>query len=232
MVGNAAIQIVTDSFSPANQSILYLNVHEDEQTSVQAATKHLQAVGGTLIRLQHSGGRNIGFEFGNRNYLFDPNRIFTSTGRKDNLNKLSHFDAKADSIISGFANIILQPVLQAAIVVALHNNTNNNFSILSFKKGGKEAKNASRLYINPKMDVDDFVLTTETTIFNFLKRKQISVVLQNNKHCIDDGSLSVYCGKKGIPYVNIEAQDVHEAEQLNIINTLAPLLQLYKGSGK
>jgi hypothetical protein len=232
LVGDAPVKMITDSFLSQNPKILFLNLHEDESTSVAAATAHLQIVGGKLIRLQHIGDRNIRFSFQGKNYLFDPNRIFTSAGRKDNLNKLSYFNATADSIIADFANIVLQPVHQAKLVVALHNNTNNNFSILSFKKGGKEAKNASKLYINPKMDVDDFVLTTELTVFSFLKKKNINVVLQNNRNCVDDGSLSVYCGKRGIPYINIEAQDGHLDTQIQIIRTLAPLLNRYNEADK
>jgi hypothetical protein len=33
----------------------------------------------------------------------------------------------------------------------------------------------------------------------------------------DDGSLSVYCGKLGIPYVNVEAQHGHLVRQLKML---------------
>jgi len=226
-IGNDSVQIITDTFPTLNASIVFVNLHENEQTSVNAAKKFLMKEGGIMIRLQQSGNRNIGFRFNNKNYVFDPNRIFTAAGRKDNLNKLSFYDNKADSMLQAFANEILQPLSQYKLIVALHNNTNNNFSINSFKKGGKEAKNAKKVYTNAAMDADDFVLTTEAAVYNFLKQQQINVVLQNNEACDDDGSLSVYCGRNNIPYINIEAEIGHEAVQEKIISLLAPLFKVY-----
>jgi hypothetical protein len=77
------------------------------------------------------------------------------------------------------------------------------------------------------MDADDFVYTTEEKIFDYLKEKKINVVLQDNIHCVDDGSLSVYCGKHHIPYINIESQEGHRRPQLEIIDALNEMIQSY-----
>ena len=46
------------------------------------------------------------------------------------------------------------------------------------------------------------------------------MILQDNENCIDDGSLSVYCGKRNIPYANVEAEDGHLTEQIFLISEL------------
>jgi hypothetical protein len=77
------------------------------------------------------------------------------------------------------------------------------------------------------MDADDFVLTTDEKIFNHLKSKNINAVLQSHKVTTDDGSLSIYCSKKKIPYINIEAQHGHTAEQLRMLNALTSIINEY-----
>lgn len=50
---------------------------------------------------------------------------------------------------------------------------------------------------------------TDHKILHALIVGQYNVVLQANETMTDDGSLSVYCAKLGIPYVNVEAQYGH-----------------------
>ena len=44
----------------------------------------------------------------------------------------------------------------------------------------------------------------------------------------DDGSLSVYCGMKKIPYINVEAQRGHLQEQIAMLKELQNLLPSYQ----
>src|SRR5687767_2169364 len=54
-----------------------VNVHDDEQESVDAAVKVLEKQGGRLIELMHSGKRRIVYTVNGNQYSIDPNRIFS-----------------------------------------------------------------------------------------------------------------------------------------------------------
>jgi hypothetical protein len=60
-----------------------------------------------------------------------------------------------------------------------------------------------------------------------LKKKKINAVLQTHKTSTDDGSLAIYCSKKKIPYINIEAQQGHLEEQMDMLNALTGIIQQY-----
>lgn len=59
---------------------LYFNMHDDENTSVDATKEILKKYGGTLYELVHSGNRNIEFYVDSVRYEIDPNRIYTDAG--------------------------------------------------------------------------------------------------------------------------------------------------------
>jgi hypothetical protein len=227
-LGETKVQLLSTCFVPCNGKVLFLNVHENENTSVKAAMEFIPALGGSMFRLQHSGDRNISFKLDNKKYVVDPNRIYTSVGLKASLEKNSTYSKEAADVVQVLANQILQVVTNYKLVIALHNNTNKNFSILDYKKGGSEAMNTASLYINPEMDEDDFILTTERSIYHHLKARKINVILQDNKRAIDDGSLSVYAGKKKLAYINIEAQEGHRAEQLRLLNAVQEIIAKYQ----
>ena len=109
---------------------------------------------------------------------------------------------------------------EAEHIVALHNNTNANYSISSYLNGGSEYGNAAKIYINKKEDADDFIFTTDENIFRACKKLKLNVALQDNVHCFDDGSLSVYCGRRNISYTNIEAEHGHLQKQMEMILAL------------
>lgn len=226
-LGNTTMKVVTTCYIPCSSKVLFLNVHENERTSVKAASDYLIDNGGTIVHLQHSGERNLTFMLNDTTYIVDPNRMYSKKGLQASLNNLSTYNANADSAIQTVADKILQLVDENNLVVALHNNTDKNFSIADYKKGGAEAKNAALLYINPAMDADDFILTTERSIYQQIKDKKISVVLQDNKRVIDDGSLSVYAGKNKKPYINIEAQEGHRDEQLRMLEAISDIIKDY-----
>ena len=103
------------------------------------------------------------------------------------------------------------------MIISVHNNTPSNFSISSYKKGGEFEGEASRVYINRKMDEDDFVFTTDENIFDKCKKQKLNAVLQDNVRRTDDGSLSVYCSNVKLSYVNIEAEFGHADQQLKML---------------
>ena len=215
-----------DTIASPNK-IGFIHLHANETTALHAGYVYLQNKHATLLSLQPQPERFVYFNSDTGVYRFDPNRVFSLAGRKTNLAKLAAYHNRSEKVTARFAGFVWQQVQRFKLVVALHNNTDEKYSIKSYAAGGEEYANTKRYYINPEMDIDDFVLTTEERIFLYLKKQQISVVLQA-KHAKDDGSLSIACARKGIPYINIEAQEDHFDEQLRILNALTPILQRYR----
>ncbi len=228
-LNDSTVYLLAYRFDTANAASKtgFVHLHANETTALQAGYVYLQNQRAVLLSLQPQPQRFVYFNSDTGVYRFDPNRIFSLAGRKANLGKLSAYHARSEKHTAGFARFIWKQVQYFKLVVALHNNTNDKYSIKTYAAGGEEAANAQRCYINPDMDLDDFVLTTEERVFRHLKKQRINVVLQV-KHAKDDGSLSVACARKGIAYINVEAQDDHFDEQLRMLNALTPVLQRYQ----
>ncbi len=216
-IGNTTVSIQTTDYG--STKAIFINVHSNETTSVEATTDYLQDKSGTLIELKHDTTRLISFEFKGRMIQFDPNRIFTKKGRVTNLRLLNgKTPAGTEDEVDDFAEEVIDKIKKARIIIAVHNNTDGRpLSVNSFKEK----------YVNRDMDADDFILTTEKKIFDQLKKKKINAVLQTVKTSTDDGSLAIYCSKKKIPYINIEAQEGHKTEQLKMLNALTEIINQY-----
>lgn len=211
-------------YYPHSTSVSFINLHDDENTSVEAGLDFLSKYGGSLLQLQHSGKRRFRFTVNKDTFSFDPNRIFSYPGIIATLEKGNGYNEEAVSEVKKIADsILLNYVDKKKLVIALHNNTERGLSILSYKKGGFEFKNAARLYINRFMNPHDFMLTTDSYIFHYLKRKKINAVLQRHNPS-DDGSLSVYAARKRIPYINVEALHGHLDEQIRMLEAINDFL--------
>ena len=79
--------------------------------------------------------------------------------------------------------------------------------------------------VNGGRDEDEFFYVTQKSYFSALKARGFNVVLQNNKTTEDDGSLSIYCGKRNLKYINIEAQHTHLAEQGEMLQAVYEILK-------
>lgn len=203
-----------------------INVHENEHTSVTA----LQSSSGfkvcRLLYLHQYGKRNIAYSFNSTDtFYFDPNRIFTPLGIRNTLETNSHYHDSAAKYAQQIADTILQWLQPASFIIALHNNSDMNYSVLSYKRKGMYAVDAARYYINPLMDTDDFIFTTDEQLYKWLRRKNINTVLQNNARVTDDGSLSVYYKDKKVTYVNIEAEHGHLTQQIEMTEAIFVYLQ-------
>jgi hypothetical protein len=65
---------------------------------------------------------------------------------------------------------------------------------MEYAAGNKRSADSKKVYINTEQDADDFFLTTDNNLYEKLADKGFNTILQDNKNCTDDGSLSVYCG--------------------------------------
>lgn len=228
IIGETTVRLQQETFSWQQKGIYFLNLHSNETTSIEAAEEYLANQSGSLLQLMHDEGRYISFKLGEGDYKIDPNRIFTLHGRMETLKKNATYTLAAEKETAKLADSILSFLANPTLMIAMHNNTDGDFSIKSYGKGKTESINAAAVYINPLMDMDDFVYTTELRIYRYLKLKKINVVLQKTKGFKDDGSLGVYCGFKHIPYINVEAQEGHKEEQLQMLYALTEIVAYYE----
>jgi hypothetical protein len=113
---------------------------------------------------------------------------------------------------------------RADAVIALHNNTPGMYSALSYAAKGNLARDAEDVFIRDGSDPDNFFFVTERLVFEALKRRGYNAVLQDNRRVTDDGSLSVYCGRANVRYVNVEAEHGNLKEQTQMILDLKTIL--------
>jgi len=187
--------------------VVFINLHDDETTSVDAAKRVLEEYGGLLIEVENNVQRNIRFKLGRHFFTIDPNTIFSEEGIKKSLEQLGRTSAKAVDEVEKLGQRIIQLIpAKTTCIISLHNNTPDLFSIIEYTAGNKKSVDSKKVYINTEQDVDDFFLTTDNNLYEKLADKGFNSILQDNKNCTDDGSLSVYCGRKNIRYVNCETE--------------------------
>jgi len=223
-LGETEIRVATTE--KKGSRYVYVNLHDDENTSVEAGLEALKLSGGRLVELRHNGQRNVTFTLRGKEYRVDPNRIFTLAGVRTTLEKQSRYTEDAARAVGQFAEELLAVyrIGRVDAVIALHNNTEGAYSALSYAAGGDLVRDAEAVYIRDGGDPDDFFFVTEQPVFDALKRRGYTVVLQDNRRVTDDGSLSVYCGKANVRYINVEAKHGHLKEQTRMILDLKALL--------
>jgi hypothetical protein len=205
--------------------ITFFNMHDNENTAVEASKMVLAKNEGRFIQLLAQGNRLIEFPLKGRTYTFDPNRIFTPMGIEKTLKKYGAFSPEAQAEIATFASKLIDLVAPGSrIIIAVHNNTPGQYSINSYASGGSDAKEAAEVYINHNQDPDDFYYVTEKALFSAIKNGGHNVILQNEATVTDDGSLSVYCGRKGIRYVNVETEHGHLDPQVKMLKFILSVL--------
>lgn len=201
-------------------SLVFLCLHDNERTASAAASTVLQERGGLLISIDNGEERYIDFKLSGRNYRFDPNRIFTPAGIRQTLGLFHSYNARAEKEVKEFSRFLLGLLPDSGLLIAVHNNTDRNYSINDYIPGGRLNNDALDAYRNEAMDEDDFVFTTDPYLYRFYADAGINAVLQNNRQATDDGSLSIYYGRENKGYTNIEAEYGHLEEQLRMIKML------------
>ena len=223
--GTVTVRVRIDGRQPG---LLHaLNLHDDESTSVEAAAEVIARRGGRVVEVVHSGDRNVTFSVGGRSYEADPNRMFTEAGRARTLGALSSNDPAAEAALEAFADSVLAlyTAVRPDVVVTLHNNTPDNYSARSYEPGAQYASDAAAVTVHPGSDPDDFFFVTDRALYDALVGEGFNAVLQDNDAATDDGSLSVWAAREGVPYVNVEAQHGHRAEQAAMIDALVGVLE-------
>jgi len=209
--------------SASRPGLRYLNLHQNEQTSVAAASALLQHQPGTLIELHAGGGRLVTFRAGWRPFAFDPNRIFTDAGLRATLRQHGSDTPLARAAVHGLRDAVLALLTPEPLdlpVVALHNNSAGRYSVRAYAAGGAHAQDAQAVAINPALSPQAFFLVTRRSLFDALRARGFNVVLQS-EHPADDGSLAVWFQQQGRAYVNVEALHGHAAVQQRMLAAVA-----------
>jgi hypothetical protein len=224
-LGESPLQLKVTRYGEYSDLVM-INLHDDEFTSVIAAKKFLETEGGILITIENNNKRNIRFRLMNRFYSFDPNRMFSREGIIQSLTEQGRSSNSAVDQVERFAMRVIQLLPEnPACIIALHNNTDGDFSVNSYTAGNKRSTEAKAVYTNPSQDPDDLFLTTDPFLYNQLAEKKYNVILQDNRNAKKDGSLSVYCGEKGIRYMNCETEHGKTAQYLEMIMTASRFLE-------
>lgn len=225
MLGNKKIFIKIIRFGTNARTVL-INLHHNENTSLEAAKMVLGKKGGVLINIENDNERFIEFRQNSRSFRFDPNRIFTDAGIKLDLKKQNDYStANAVKAVRKFARFIRSVIPSSATtVIALHNNDDGNLSIASYLPGNEYGRDASLVHREAGHDPDNFFFTTNAGLYRGLSRKGYNVVLQHNRKATDDGSLSVYYGRKRKSYVNVEAETGQLEEQQQMLDVLISII--------
>lgn len=217
-LGISSVTIAT--YGHSGRGYTYIHLHQNESTSLMAAKRIIAQNGGKIISLRYRGGRLISFRLHGRRYTFDPNRIFTKRGIRLTLQRYGTYSASAFHAVQQFSKQILH-LLSKKLIIALHNNS-KRYSILLYKAGQRYAHDVSRIYINPNQNPSNFFFVTNARTFNYLRQKGFNVLLQH-PHATNDGSLSVYAARHGIPYINVEAEHGHLHHQIKMLKALQGL---------
>lgn len=187
--------------------IICINLHSNEDASVKGAMTVLEKYGGTLIKIENNRQRVIRFRLKGVTYSFDPNRIFSAAGIEQTLRENSRFNEAAAAEIEKFATHLLSMIGDSTpCVVALHNNTENAYSVRTYLEGGNRQTDAKAVYANEEQDVDDIVFTTDSLLYQRMAEYGYNSIWQDNINAKKDGSLSIYFGEAGRRYINIETQ--------------------------
>jgi hypothetical protein len=189
------------------KNIVCINLHDNETTSVEAARSVLELKGGTLIKIENNKQRVVHFKLRGITYGFDPNGIFSKAGIEKTLKENSSTNALAIQEIEKFAQRLLQLIPgNTSCMVALHNNTDDDYSVTTYLSGNERQHDAKAVYRASMQDVDDIVFTTDSLLYIKMADNGYNSIWQDNVNVRKDGSLSVYCGEKGKRYINIETE--------------------------
>ncbi len=217
-LGDRKLPIIISRYGNAS-GIVMINLHDNEVTSVKAAKAWLEEHGGTMIKFQNNNQRTIRFHFRGQRYEFDPNRIFSREGIMASLREQGRITEPAVQEVEKFAERLLMLLPEHySWLIALHNNTEGMFSVTSYLPGHEREQDARMVTAQPGQDEDDIFLTTDSLLYSQLAEQGFNSIWQHNERVKKDGSLSVYCGQRGIRYLNCETQHGKTSQYLQMIS--------------
>ncbi len=207
------------------KDIICINLHDNEEASLQAARSVLESSGGTLIKIENNNQRVVRFRLKGISYGFDPNRMFSRIGIEQTLQDNRRTSKAAIDEIEKFAQRLLLLFPDSiSCIVALHNNTEGAYSIKSYLPGGNRQADAQSVYADSLQDIDDIILTTDSLLYQKMANNKYNSIWQDNKKAKKDGSLSIFCGERDLRYINIETQHGKVNQYMKMLEKLLEIL--------
>ncbi len=205
--------------------LTFVNLHDNENTSAEAAKAHILKHGGRLVELVHGRGREVVIRRHGILHRFDPNRMFTEKGLRQTLDFYHNLNAENIRIAADFAQKLagIVNIVKDKAIISVHNNTPGKLTIKDFKPGQWYGKDAREVFISPAEDPDDFFFTNSPTIYRALRTLRYNVALMA-ANPPDRGTLVNYVTKNGGIYVLVEAEHGHLNRQIRMLEDLDLLL--------
>ena len=127
--------------------------------------------------------------------------------------------------VEKFAQRILQLIPDSSsCIIALHNNTEEAYSVRTYLPGSSRELDAKAVYADSLQDVDDIAFTTDSLLFQKMAENGYNSIWQDNKKAKRDGSLSIYCGERSRRYINIETQHGKVQQYIEMLGKLLAIL--------
>jgi hypothetical protein len=206
-------------------NLQFVNVHDNENTSAEAAKAFILSHGGRLVELEHGRGRTIVIRRNGVLHRFDPNRMFTEKGLRQSLKYHRNLSDENLALATRFAADVEEfiEIKPDQPVIAVHNNTDGKLTINDFKPGEWYGDDTREIFVNPAEDPDDFFFTNSPVLFEALKtlRYNAALMVENPP---DRGTLAnLVNDRKGV-YVLVEAEHDQLRRQTTMLEDLGRLL--------
>jgi len=210
--------ITVEEKGPENQSIIIIGLHNNEHTAIMNASFFAEGYGTRFIQLQHKGGQYIEANLRDQNIRFDPDKIFTPTGRKNNLKKTQSWSKSSIQQVGLFARFMQDQFTNSTSIISIHESENEE-NINDYTHSPALIRIAKAIHISETSDPNDFIITTDENLFRKLKQG-FNVVLLNKHKLKDDGSLKLYCIRSNKKFVQIQTLADHTSEQLVMLQSV------------
>ncbi len=196
---------------PSN--LKYLFIHDNEHTARKVSRYAIKRYGGTLFEVINNNRRNLQISVDNHLVEYDPNRIFTRRGLKEDLTAQN--SGLPDKILKKALHnirIVRNGLIRALdlhnenFLISIHtNNRSSNLSIHYFQQ--KELSDQFLVSINENHPSKNFFYTICSKDFLYFRNNRYNVVLQKESTMCDDGSLSILMAKREMNYITLEVQE-------------------------
>ena len=205
--------------------LTFVNLHDNENTSAEAAKVHISRHGGRLVELVHGRGRTVVIRRNGVLHYFDPNRMFTENGLRQSLDFFHNLSSENIEIAADFARKVAGfiSIEKGKAIISVHNNTPGKLTIHDFKPGQWYGADSREVFINPAEDPDDFFFTNSPALFRALKTLRYNVALMVLDPP-DRGTLGNYVNNAGGIYVLVEGEHGHLSRQVSMLEDLGRLL--------
>ncbi len=205
--------------------LTFVNLHDNENTSAEAAKVHISRHGGRLVELVHGRGRAVVIRRNGVLHYFDPNRMFTENGLRQSLDFFHNLSGENVEIAADFARKVAGfiSIGKGKAIISVHNNTPGKLTIHDFKPGQWYGADSREVFINPAEDPDDFFFTNSPALFRALKTLRYNVALMVPDPP-DRGTLGNYVNNAGGIYVLVEGEHGHLSRQVRMLENLGRLL--------